>query len=157
MVMKYIEYINGNEDLLDSISPLWKKLNDLHVQESLHFKEFFRRRIFTNRKEELLKKLVDAKMRIDMALLKSARQMVGYCVSTLSGNGRGEIDSLFVEKSYRNQGVGSTLIKNALLWMTNEGAISKHVVLTPENKAALKLYDRFGFVLHLIELQQKSR
>ncbi|KAI8910029.1 putative acyltransfersase [Powellomyces hirtus] len=59
---------------------------------------------------------------------------------------RGYIGMLAVAKRYRHQRVASTLVKMAVCKMKEEGA--HEVVLETEetNTAALKLYERLGFV-----------
>lgn len=38
---KSIEYIIGSKELLNCVESLWKKLNNHHLENSIHFKEKF--------------------------------------------------------------------------------------------------------------------
>ena len=79
---------------------------------------------------------------------------IAYCVSTISPDGRGEIDSMFVEERCRGCGIGSELIRHALAWMESAEASSKVVTVAYAAERVLAFYRRFGFHARTILLQQ---
>ena len=50
-------------------------------------------------------------MRIDLAQDKINGILIGYCVSTISKDNQGEIDSIYIEEDYRNK----NLIQKAIM------------------------------------------
>ncbi|MEQ1854526.1 MAG: GNAT family N-acetyltransferase, partial [Chthoniobacteraceae bacterium] len=78
---------------------------------------------------------------------------MAYCLTSLSPDGVGEVDSLFVAPLYRRSGVGSKLLQRALDWLGDSGAVSQRVVVLHANTEAESFYRRFGFHPRNIELE----
>jgi ribosomal protein S18 acetylase RimI-like enzyme len=58
------------------------------------------------------------------------------------------IFGVYVKKEYRGQGVGKKLIESALKIIQKNSNVSKiKLTVNPEQKAAVKLYETFGFEL----------
>lgn len=138
-----IQYINGDERLLDEIVLLWQALNKHHVRFSNDFKQDYREMTFEKRKVALLEKAKAGKMRVDLATIFG--NGVGYCVSSVSKLGVGEIESIYVDPDFRGLGVGDGLISKALSWMDQEGAELKIVEVGAGNEGAFAFYARYGF------------
>ncbi len=100
--------------MLDKIKLLWEELNAHHCQHSLNFKDHYNQMNFEKRKFDLLKKSMYGKMRVDLAVDEVSGCTIGYCVSSISREKTGEIESIFVNVTYRSLGIGDSLIKNAL-------------------------------------------
>ena len=45
------------------------------------------------------------------------KKHIGYCISTINLELVGEIESLYLEKEYRNQGIGEELMNRALTYL----------------------------------------
>ena len=57
-----------------------------------------------------------------------------------------EIFGFYVRKEYRGQGLGDKLMGNAIEKIRNNEAILKiKVKVNPKQKAAIKLYEKYGF------------
>ena len=91
-----------------------------------------------------------------MAYEGDENQLVGYCVSSISPDKEGEIDSLFVETKYRSLGIGKELMNRALDWMENEGVERKIIMLAAGNEDTLPFYEKHGFIPRSIILEQKN-
>jgi ribosomal protein S18 acetylase RimI-like enzyme len=142
-----IEYVSGNETLLDSIRLLWEGLNQHHFDLSPYFKQYYADMNFEKRKVALLKKAASGELRVDVAIDTVTRQNVGYCTSSVDKEKTGEIESIFVASNYRGLGIGDTLMKNALTWMDKNGAVAKIVEVAVGNEQVLRFYNRLAFVL----------
>ncbi len=141
-------------DGVDAIRTLWGKLS-LHLAGlSPRFGEHWRSRTFEVRKQKLLEKAGAGKLRVELVASVSEGASVAYCVCTLSADGVGEIESIFVEQHLRGQGIGSELIRRALTWLDSMGVTSKTVWVTHENDEALAFYRHFGFHPRSILLQE---
>jgi len=64
------------------------------------------------------------------------------------------LESIYVDKEFRSQGIGETLVKRTLSWMEQQGANAKMVVVAVGNEEVLGFYARFGFLPRQILLKQ---
>jgi ribosomal protein S18 acetylase RimI-like enzyme len=151
--MTGINYIQVAAQDLDRIKPLWERLIEHIKLRSTYFSEWFRTRTFEQRKVELLRKDAEGKLRMDLAM--DGEQCIGYCVSSIS-YGIGEVDSIFVEDSYRSSGIGSELMKRALSWMENEQVERIKLAASIGNEEVLPFYRSHGFLPKHILLELKK-
>lgn len=148
-------YVEGGEELLDRVAPLWAELNR-HVQAaSEHFSAAIAARTFAARKADLMGKSVGGLLRVDLAKT-AAGECVGYCVATIDCNRKGEIDSLFVLPDFRNQKIGDALMRRALNWMDAVGVKSRALEVTWGNDRVWNFYRRFGFFPRSLRFIQKG-
>jgi ribosomal protein S18 acetylase RimI-like enzyme len=149
-----VKLVHGDEGLLDQTRLLWEALNRHHLALSTHFKTHYEGMTFEGRKADLLKKASAGKMRVDLAVDEKTAQTVGYCVSSLNQDKAGEVESLFVDPNYRGLGVGGMLMRAALEWMDQEGAVAKTVEVAQGNEAAFGFYAKYGFLPRKTTLKQ---
>ena len=141
-----IKYINGDQSLLDTVKPLWEELNIYHCSRSEHFKSHYKAMTFEKRKAVIIKKAVNGgELRVDLAFDKATGKGVGYIISSVSGEKGGELESVYVDDAYRHMGVGGTLMRAALAWMDQKGAVEKVVEVSVGNEVAWGFYGKFGF------------
>jgi ribosomal protein S18 acetylase RimI-like enzyme len=152
-----IEYICGNEALLDRIRLLWQSLNRYHLDLSPFFKQDYAEMNFEKRKGYWLKKAVSAELRVDIAVDVTTGQNVGYCVSSVDEEKTGEIESLFVDFNYRGCGIGDSLMRTVLAWMDGKGTVAKIVEVAAGNERAFSFYNRYGFLTRKTVLKQIMR
>ncbi len=138
---------------LDAIRPMWEKLKAYHAAMSRHFGGAIAKRTFAMRHAELLSKGHQGMLRVDVARVASTGDDAGLCISTVSAEGEGEIDVLFVEEPYRGRGVGTTLMRRALAWLDEQNVKRKGLAVLAENDEAITFYRRFGFHLRAVWLQ----
>ncbi len=150
-----IKYTDTDQRDLDLIKGLWEKLNEHHKARSRNFKKHFETFTFETRNKNLLEKLKDGKLRIDLATDTGTGKPVGYCVSTIAG-GKGEIDSLYVEEAYRQAGIGYKLIKKGLAWLEKMQAKDIIIAVADGNEEAFGFYAKFGFYPRVTILKRKE-
>ena len=91
------------------------------------------------------------KRRIKNALFASANDtLVGMIVYIIDNKMKtkhiANIFGVYVKKEYRGQGIGKKLIESALEIIQKNVNVSKiKLTVNPEQKAAVKLYETFGF------------
>jgi GNAT superfamily N-acetyltransferase len=151
-----IAYRVVGEDRFEAIRPLWEKLRAHHSPLFSRFSDARPPFIFELRKQEIIAKSAGGKIRIELVSIGADGADIAYCVSTVTANGLGEVDSMFVEERFRNRGIGSQLIRHALDWMMSMGASSNVVAVAHANEEALAFYKRFGFHPRTILLQQSD-
>ena len=149
-----ISYIELDNDQIDSIKPLWEKLRDHHRELSPYFPERYTEFTFPERKEDLLKKSENGILRIDTAYDETTEQFIGYCISSISDELAGEVDSLYLEDKYRSLGIGNTLMKRSLNWMDQNSVKTKKIMIAAGNEDTLAFYSRYRFFPKHIILEQ---
>lgn len=139
---------------IEGVRRLWEKLNAHHADLSPRFGEAIRVRTFDVRKQKLLAKGGTDRIRVDLVSAGLDKPSVAYCISTVSDDAVGEIDSLYVNEDLRGQGVGSELMRRALAWLDSKKVTAKIVSVMSDNDEALAFYRRFNFHPRTILLQE---
>ncbi len=150
----WVEFRVTDEGGLDEIRDLWAGLNGFNLLRAKHFRPHFEGFTFGERKAELLRIAGKGALRVDIARDPAARRDAGYCVSSVSREGVGDIESIFVEEAYRGRGIGSALVTRSLAWMDGCGAVKKRVFVSDGNEEAWGFYQRFGFYPRMMMLEQ---
>jgi GNAT superfamily N-acetyltransferase len=143
-------YRTLDADGIDAVRPLWEKLRAYHAPLLGERPPF----LFEPRKQGILAKAAAGKLRIELVSVVSHTTDIAYCITTVSADGCGEIDSMFVEEHFRGGVIGSELVRRALAWLDSVGASSKIVTIAHGNERALAFYRRFGFHPFSILLRQ---
>jgi len=150
------EFVTGGAELLPRIRPLWQALNRYHGESSTHFTEEFAGFNFSFRERRLVEKACRGEVRVELVAELGAGGYAAYCVSSVSRDGTGEIDSLFVDEPFRGRGLGSELMRRAIEWMDAAGATSRTVVVAEGNERAHGFYRKFGFLPFSVTLARKN-
>jgi ribosomal protein S18 acetylase RimI-like enzyme len=137
---------------LDKIKRLWEKLNDVHMNDSVHFKEHYNSFTF---KERCLKfeTIPDNKVRIE--IVQDNESCIGYCIATINDS-VGEIDSLFVESDFRKYGLGSRLVENSIQWLKTSNCQKIMVSVAAGHESVFEFYQKFNFYPRMTYLQLKE-
>lgn len=141
---------------LEVIRPLWEQLNQLHAAFPTPFAAEIAARTFDPRLLAFREKATAGRLRVEIARPAPGAAPVAYCVTSLSAEGAGEVDSLFVAPGHRRRGVASALLRSALDWLRAAGAKSQRVVVLQANDEAIAFYRRFGFAPRNLELERTS-
>jgi len=152
-----ISYMELDEDRIDLIKPLWEKLRDHHRKLSPYFPERYVEFTFQERKEDLLKKSENGILRIDTAYDETVELFIGYCISSISDEKVGEVDSIYLTDKYRSSGIGDTLMKRSLSWMDQNGVETKRIMVAAGNENMLAFYSRYNFFPKHIILEQSNK
>jgi len=153
--MKSIEILRLESEKMDTIRPLWERLKAFHEENSIHFKERFQEMSWEKRKDNLLAK--SSKILFEYAVDRTNDKAIGYCISTINKHDHktGEIDSLYVEKKYRNHGIGKQFMENAIHWLIEQETEVQKLAVGAGNEQVINFYKQFDFFpLHII-LQKK--
>ncbi len=144
--MNKIEYIESNEKDIETIAHLWEKLNEHHRKNSKYFAERFSQLTFHTREKVFLEKAKSGTLRIDLARDLDSNQYIGYCISSITKDNEGEIDSIYIEENYRRLGIGDYFMKKAVEWMDNRSVKTKKIVIAFGNEEVIEFYSRYGFL-----------
>ncbi len=152
-----ITYIHGGQNLLDQVRAMWEELNRYHCECSTHFREHYLGMTWQKRKYTLKKHALDGVLSVEIALDGSTGQKVGYVISTVNKDGTGEVESIYVDATYRGLGIGDQLMHKTLEWMDQNGATAKQVEVSVGNEVAWGFYGRYGFLPRKTLLKQLKR
>ena len=155
--MLSIKYRNTDIRDIELIRPLWIQLNDYMHSKAETFRSHFGQMTFDDRKAYFEKVAAAGTLRLDLALdPQSGGRYVGYCVSSLSEEKTGEIESIFIEEAYRSRGIGAALVTRALAWLDESGSFRNRVSVSNGNEGVWDFYKKFGFYPRMTVLQQKK-
>ena len=90
-----------------AIKHLWEKLNQIHYQDSVYFKDHFKTFTFEKRCNDF-SDINDEEIKINVLI--DSEKVVGYCIATIK-KAVGEIESIYVDDEYRKKGFGKKLIE----------------------------------------------
>ncbi len=139
---------------LDSIASLWNKLREHQRNLSPHFPDHYEKRNWKSRKAELLQKSESGGFHAVVAIDRSMKKIIGYCVSTISSDEQGCLESIYIDPEYRQSGIGDKLMRQALEWMDKKQAKTKTLTVGVGNERVLGFYSRYGFYPKLITVEQ---
>lgn len=155
--MSGIEYRTTDIKEIDLIRPLWIQLNDYMHGKAGTFRSHYEQMTFEERKAYFEKVATAGTLRLDLAFdPRAGGKYVAYCVSSLSQEKTGEIESIFVEKEYRSREIGSALVIRALAWFDQKGSVRNRVAAGTGNEGVWNFYKKFGFHPRMMVLEQKK-
>lgn len=111
---------------------------------------------FDQRRSVWLEKSKHGQLRVDLVKDQDSNDFVGYCVSTTTNTGVGEIESIYVEFTYWKQGIGDKLVLRSLEWLERLSVNEKRVSVAGGNEQVLTFYSRYGFFPKTVVLEQVS-
>ncbi len=152
-----IKYAHDDQKALDQVEALWEGLNQYMGERSTYFKQHFAAMTFKKRKADLLKKTDSGIMRVDLAIDQLNGEVIAYLVSSVSSGKIGCVESVFVSAAYRGFGIGDKLMRTALAWMEEKGAVEKVVEVTVGNEQVYGFYGRYGFLPRQTLLKQVKK
>ena len=148
-----ITYTQSGAEGLDEISGLWRKLIRHHAELSPYFGDDIGSIPWETRKRDLA-----GKAKNGLILVQAAREdnrLIGYCVSSVTGGKTGEIDSIFIEESYRRRHIGDHFMKTAVNWMDKHNAVVKSIGVAFGNEAVFRFYSKYNFYPRSVIMRQK--
>jgi diamine N-acetyltransferase len=139
---------------IEIIKPLWEKLLLHHQEKSADFKYFYSTFTFEIRIKNLVA-LPDDNLFIETAEDESG-VIAGYCITSIKADGTGELDSIYIEDSFRTRGIGGRLVNDSLEWMKKRGCTKITVSVANGNEEAMPFYEKFGFRHRLSVLELRK-
>jgi diamine N-acetyltransferase len=136
---------------LDRIKPLWEGLNQVHLEDTVHFREHYLHFTFEKRADRW-KSISEENILIIIAE-DEYNHPVGYCVSTIGNANEGEIDSLFVEPTFRGQNIGYELMTRSLNWLKKNGCKPIRLAVSYGHESVLGFYGKLGFFPRMTVLE----
>ncbi len=149
--MDKFEIKTGKPDNIDLIKPLWEKLNQIHYEASPYFKDRFQHMNWEKRKHNMISKSGD--ILFEYTMDEKEQRIIGYCISTIDKEDPkiGEIDSIYVDESFRKSGLGKQFIDRAIQWLKANNVETQKLLVGVGNEQVLDFYKQFDFYpLHIV-------
>lgn len=140
---------------MESVEPLWRKLNEVHIQRSVHFSETYANMTWEQRKRVLLGRPAGTELYVELAYETDCGN-IGYCMTSATPDRQGEIESIYVHEGWRHRGIGTTLMNDAKKWLDERGVRHRRIWVAWGNQEAFGFYAKFGFYPRRIDLEWKS-
>jgi diamine N-acetyltransferase len=134
------------------IQPLWDKLRIIHRDESPFFRDYYDKQTFEIRTRNYLR-LKPEDIRIEIVRIETGA-IIGYCVSSIKEDHTGEIDSIYIEKDYRKNGIGEKFMKNSLEWFKRRKCKKVQLAVSFGHESVFAFYRKFGFYPRITYLEQ---
>jgi len=150
-MFEYVEIDSGN---LDSIATLWNNLREHQRNLSPHLSDHYEKRNWKSRKTELLQKSETGGFHAVVVIDQRMKKIIGYCVSTISPDRLGCLESIYIEPEYCQSGIGDNLMRQALQWMDKKQVRTKTLTVGVGNERVLGFYSRYGFYPKHITVEQ---
>ena len=147
-----IEYHTTDIAGIEVIRPLWNRICEHHRIRARTFRAFFEQTTFDDRKAYFVRCAEAGDIRVDLA--SDRGRCIAYCVTSLSTEHTGEIESPYVDETYRSQGIGTALMIQALAWLDENGSVENRVAVAEGNEEAFPFYRKFGFYPRRTVLEQ---
>jgi ribosomal protein S18 acetylase RimI-like enzyme len=149
--MTVFEYVELDARDLDAIASLWNKLREHQKSLSPHFSDHYERRSW---KAELLQKSESGGFHADAVIDQKMKRIIGYCVSTITADRQGCLESIYIEPEFRKNGIGDEMMKQALEWMDKKQVKKRTLTIGAGNERVLGFYSRYGFYPKHITVEQ---
>jgi diamine N-acetyltransferase len=134
-------------------SPFWKKLRQHHKERSTNFSEEINQMSWEERKAHLQEKTQTGAILVQTA--KDNGRMIGYCISSVTEKKTGELESIYVDKEYREHHIGDYFMKAAMAWMDTKGTKQRIIGVAVGNEEAFGFYEKYGFYPRTTILRRK--
>ncbi len=151
--MSYI-IITWDPDDLKGIQATWEKLTAYHAETSKHFKEYFSDYPFSNREVKLKKHGEGGKTKIDLVVDDETNITYAHCISIIDRDGKGELESLYVDEALRGMSFGKKLVDRAVEWFEENNIDEFAIEVSVGNEEALGFYEKYGYKPFSYNLQK---
>lgn len=152
-----IVYEEGKEELLNQLGFLWDKLRLHHRNQTKHFVEKFENYTYIKRKEGLLKKANAGELYIVLVKDEVKDVYVGYIICSVNEHQVGEVDSIYIEPEYRQDGIGHELMTRGLTWLDSRQVERMIIGVGEGNEDVLSFYKKYGFYPFVTLLERKKK
>lgn len=139
---------------INIIKPLWEKLNLIHLNKSLYFKDKYKTFTFEERMKLIYKRIQKGIIKLEVLLDTEKDEYIGYCLCSIEDT-FGEIESIFIEEQYRKFGLGDKLMKSSLKWFESNGIAKIEINVVYANDEVLLFYKKHGFFIGNYILKRK--
>lgn len=137
-----IQYLEGGKELLPEAKTLWEALNQMHHDCSKHFKDKYTQFTYEMRCKGFERA---DQLKVVIAINTENDERMGYSISSITKELTGEIDSIYLDDSYRGLKIGEELMAIPLKWMEDQQVKRTILGVAVGNEDVYPFYEKFGF------------
>lgn len=134
-----------DSDDLKGIKPTWEKLTLHHAETSKYFKNYFSNYPFSIRESKLRKHGEGGKTKIDLVIDDETNITYAHCISIIDCDGKGELESIYVDKDLRGMSFGKKLMNRSIEWFKENNIDEFTIEVAVGNEEILSFYENFGY------------
>jgi ribosomal protein S18 acetylase RimI-like enzyme len=144
MTMAY-RIIEWDSRDLEGIRSTWERLTQHHEKTSTYFASYFSDYPFEVRKKKLALHAEGGSTKIDLVIDEDTDQVVGHCISIIGCDGKGELESIYIDPKVRETGIGKDLVNRAATWFEDLEITEFEIEVAVGNEEVLGFYEKFGY------------
>ena len=143
--MDSFKFREGSSELLSSCDNLWELFTQNQIQNAGEMSVGIAAYIKDLRDGVLLAKTKEGKLQVQLVYATNQNNPIGFCITSLSGNHIGEVETLFVLDKYQGNNIGTKLLQRSLEWMEENSVSEQKLVVAAGNERVFSFYQKFGF------------
>ena len=143
--MDSFQFREGSIELLSFCDSLWDSFIQNQTENAGEVAAGIANYLRDLRDRELLAKTNTGKLHIQLVALENINEPIGFCITSLSQDGIGEVEVLYILEEYRGNRLGTKLMKTALQWLTENNVVEKRLKVVIGNESVLSFYRKFEF------------
>jgi diamine N-acetyltransferase len=143
--MNSFQFKEGSSELLASCGTLWELFISNQAESAGDMSVGVEEYIRSLQNNGLLQKTQDGKLQVQLVFVDDEEEPIGFCITSLTQERVGEVETLFVLESYQGNKLGGQLFQNALAWMEKEGATEQRLVVAVGNEKVFDFYAKYRF------------
>lgn len=143
--MNSFHFKEGSSELLNYCGNLWELFISNQAQNAGEMSLGVQEYLHSLRNESLLQKTKDGKLHVQLVYVGKEQEPIGFCITSLTKDRVGEIETLYVVDRYQRNKLGGKLFQNAMAWMETEKAIEQRLVVATGNEKVFNFYAKYGF------------
>lgn len=151
-----MEIKNVMLDEMNRIKPLWQELIDYLQSQSNQFHDEFASKTFEERMKPYYDKVRTGWYFIDIIWDPLTGKDIGYCISSITKELVGEMDSLFIKPEYRQLHLGHELMERALRFFEQHQTIKDIVQVSEGNEEVQSFYQKYGFQTRYYQMVRRK-
>ncbi len=151
----HITYIKGGKEFLKEVKPLWEALNVHHQNNAVNFLDQIQSNTFESRHKKFENNDLD--VLVELVKCDEKEAPIAYLICTITKESMGEIDSIYVDKTYRKHAIGDQLMNDAMEWFRLKNTKTNRLKVAEGNEHVLKFYEKHGFETRFYVLEEVKR
>ena len=143
--MDSFHFKEGSFELLDFCNDLWELFIISQTRNAGEMSDGVKEYIHSLKNGGLLDKTRNGQLYVQLVYVNNTEKPIAFCITSLSKDLIGEIETLFVLEKYQGNNLGGRLFKKALSWLEEKEAIEQRLTVAIGNESVFNFYSRYNF------------
>ena len=143
--MNSSKFLEGSSELLPYCHDLWDLFIQNQIQNAGEMSDSISTYLHSQYNDGLVAKTSDGKLHIQLVYPSNKDNPIGFCITSLSNNGIGEVEALYILDKDRGNNLGTKLLQRSLQWMKEHNALEQKLIVAAGNEQVFSFYQKFRF------------